>query len=384
MMKSIGLESVAVSTPDRILTNDHWRSRYPSMVRESENRLWIWKKPMEWTEGSEAFNREMAPYASDPFRGSRERRYLPPGGTALSLETAAARQALEAADLGIEDIDLLICSSFLPDAAGVGGAAFLARELGLQGAAWNLESACSSALIALQTAEALITSGQHRRVLVVSSCTYSRAVEEDDPISWGVGDAATAMVVGEVDEGVGFLGGHQVHSGDTCDTVAYHLETGDDGQPRMRLRTAATTAQVLRGTSERYLKECCLGAAEKAGVELTDVDHFVFNTPLAWYARFCSRALGVEPERTSSVYPLYANAGPALLGLNLLHAAHWRRIQPGELVMLYTVGSVSSCAASLLRWSDVALGALPRGASRAKLEAYESEVGRSVLFADVA
>ena len=384
MAQSIGLESVAVSTPDRVLTNDHWRSRHPQLVREAENRLWMWKKPMEWTEGSEAFNREMARYAGDPFRGARERRYLPAGGTALSLETAAAREALDVAGLGPEDVDLLICSSFLPDAAGVGGAAFLARELGLRGAAWNLESACSSALVGLQTACSLIASGQNRRVLVVTSCTYSRAVDEDDPISWGVGDAATAMVVSEVGEGAGLLGSHVVHSGDTCDTVAYHLETGADGEPRMRLRTASTTAQVLRGTSERYLRECCHGAAEKAGVDLGEIGHFVFNTPLAWYARFCARALGVDAERNLSVYPLYANAGPALMGLNLLHAAHWRNFNPGELVLFYTVGSVSSCGAAVLRWSDVALGSLPKGASLAKLEAYEAEVGRPVPFAAVA
>ncbi|MEE8525663.1 MAG: 3-oxoacyl-[acyl-carrier-protein] synthase III C-terminal domain-containing protein [Thermoanaerobaculia bacterium] len=384
MMQSIGLESVAVSTPERVLTNDHWRSRYPQQVREAENRLWMWKKPMEWTEGSEAFNREMARYVGDPFRGARERRYLPAGDTALSLESAAARQALDAAGLGPGDVDLLICSSFLPDAAGVGGAAFLARELGLRGAAWNLESACSSSLIALQTACSLIAAGQHRRVLVVTSCTYSRAIDEDDPISWGVGDAATAMVVGAVEEGTGVLGSHQVHSGDTCDTVAYHLEVDGDGKPRMRLRTASNTAQVLRGTSERYLKECCYGAAKKAGVDLADVDHFVFNTPLAWYARFCSRALGVDGERTLSVYSLYANAGPALMGLNLLHAAHWREFSPGDLVLLYTVGSVSSCGAAVMRWSDVKLGSLPAGASLAKLEAYESEVRPPVAFANVA
>jgi hypothetical protein len=38
----------------------------------------------------------------------------------------------------------------------------------------------------------------------------------------------------------------------------------------------------------------------------------------------------------------------------------------------------------VLRWSDVALGSLPKGASLAKLEAYEAEVGRPVPFAAVA
>ncbi len=379
MSKSIGLQSVGVSVPDRVLTNDHWRVHHPEMVRDVEGRTWMWRKPMEWTEGSEPFNREMAPYVRDPFRGARQRRYMESDGAVLELELTAAWDALKAANLEPEDIDLLICSSFQPDVHGIGGAVFLARNLGLTGAAWNLESACSSALVAFQTACSLIESGQHEKVLVVSSCSYSRATAEDDPISWGVGDAASAFVVGEVEEGVGYLGGHTVHTAETCEAVAYHLELDAKGQPHLRIRTGKQTAQILRGTSERYLKECCTGAVEAAGVALSDVDHFVFNTPLAWYSAFCARALGVDRKKTLSVYPLYANVGPALLGLNLLHAAHWRSYRPDDLVLLYTVGSVSTCSAAVVRWGEVGLGALPDGVSLELLEAYEAEVGQPTV-----
>jgi 3-oxoacyl-[acyl-carrier-protein] synthase-3 len=384
MEQSIGLKSVGVSVPDRVLTNDHWRRHHPQLVSEAEERIWMWKKPTQWTEGSEAFNREMAPYVKDPFRGAMERRFLKPGESSLTLEVKAATDAIEAAGLEPEDVDLLICTSFLPDSTGIGGATFLARELGLRGGAWNLESACSSGLIAFRTACSLVASGQHENVLVVTSCTYSRVTVEDDPISWGIGDAATAMVVGEVEEGAGLLGSHTVHSADTCGAVAYHLELGEDGEPYFRLRTGKTAAKLLRSTSERYLKECTDRALEEAGVELADVDHFVFNTPLAWYSKFCARALGVDVGRTLSVYPLYANVGPALLGLNLLHAAHWRKFVPGELVLMYTVGSVSSCCATVVRWGEVGLGPLPRGVTLHRLQELEARALRSGNYAKVA
>ncbi|NJL30116.1 MAG: hypothetical protein HC897_20580, partial [Thermoanaerobaculia bacterium] len=93
-MESIGLRSIAVSVPDQILTNDHWRQRQPQLVAEAEERIWMWKKPENWAEGSQHFNLEMEPYVQDPFRGALRRRFLPPGGTALSLEADAARKAL--------------------------------------------------------------------------------------------------------------------------------------------------------------------------------------------------------------------------------------------------------------------------------------------------
>ena len=118
--------------------------------------------------------------------------------------------------------------------------------------------------------------------------------------------------------------------------------------------------------------------------DYSQIDHFVFNTPLAWYASFCARVLGVDRGRTLSVYPLYANTGPALLGLNLLHAAHWKSYSPGDLVLLYAVGSVATCSAAVVRWGEVGLGALPDGASLELLESFEAEVGESKSVAQVA
>lgn len=377
VLPSAGILSLAVSVPDRILTNDHWREHHPEIVAQAEERIWMWKTPKDWSEGSQAFNIEMAPYIRDPFRGARQRRWIQSGGSALELEADAARQALDGAGLGPDDVDLLIGTSFVPDVhlygSSIGGATPLARELGLRGAAWNLETACSSMLVAFQTACALIRAGQYRRILLVVSTVYSGLTIESDPISWGVGDAAVAMVVAPVPEGVGHLGSHSVNSSATYGAVITDIEFDEQMKPRFRLRTGKSAARLLRETSEGYLRECTSAAMRQAGVELSDIRFCIFNTPLAWYARFCARALGVEASRTLSVYPLYANVGPVLPGLNLLYAARWGKIQEGDLVLLYSVGSISSCCAVVVRWGKVALGALPEGATLELLETLEAE-----------
>ena len=371
MLSAIGLQALAVHVPDQIVTNDHWRRNHPELVADAEQRNHAWSRPTQGFTGSEIFDRAMAPYLDDPFRGIRERRRLAAGDTALDLEAAAARSALEAAGLGIEDIDLLICSSFQPDAHGIGGATFLARELGLRGAAWNLESACSSTLVAFQTACGQIAAGLHRRALVVTSCTYSRVTEDDDPLSWALGDAATAMVVGPVAEGRGLLGSHVIHSGETCGAVRYDLENDVVQGPRLRLRTGKQASRLLRETSEAYLRECTSQALDRAGIRVSDLDYCIFSTPLAWYSSFCAQVIGIDRRKTLSVYPLYGNVGPSLLGLNLFHAGH-HRLRTDQLVLLYSVGSVSSCGAVVMRWGDVSLGALPMGFVPSELEALEA------------
>lgn len=384
MLKDVGMLSLAISVPDRVVTNEHWRRTQPELVAEAEKRIWMWKKPLKWDEGgSIAFNREMEPFLSDPFRGAIQRRLLPKGGTALELEADAARKALDAAGLTADDIDVMLLTSFLPDCNGIGGSAFLARELGLKGAAWNMESACSSANLAFLTAANLIKAGQYQRALIVTSCTYSRVSDDSDPISWTVGDAATAVVVGEVEAGRGFLGAHSIHSGNTCGAVEYILDIDDRGNPFHRMRTGKSAGKLLRETSEPNLKACTEVALKKAGKTIDDIDFAVFNTPLAWYASFCARALGIDKSKTINMHPVYNNVGPCLTFTNLFHAAHWH-LKPDDTVLLYSVGSVSSCAAVVMRWGDVALGEIPVGASREDFEAITRDYPKTVEEKDAA
>ena len=85
------------------------------------------------------------------------------------------------------------------------------------------------------------------------------------------------------------------------------------------------------------------------------VAFFVFNTPTAWFAEFAAGTLGVSPSRTVDVNPKYGNIGPALLPVGLHEAAREGRIRRGDLVLCYSVGSVSTAHAAVLRWGDVAI-----------------------------
>jgi 3-oxoacyl-[acyl-carrier-protein] synthase-3 len=359
MSERVGIRSLAVSFPAQIRTNDYWRERHPKLVDNEERKTLarLWKQDPKATP-LDPFAQAMAPYLSDPFRGARERRVVAPGQTAASLELDCARRALAAARMTAADVDLLVCCSFLPDRVGVGNATPLARDLGLRCGAWNLETTCSSALVALQNASALVTTGEFERVLVIVSCTYSRVADEDDTLCWFLGDGAGAFTVSRTPPGATYLGTKTVHTAETCNTFYYEVVPDAARGARIRMDCTPETGKVLADTSEPYLRTCCEGAAEAAGVKLDDIAFFVFNTPTAWYGDFCARALGVPKERTVDTYPQYANVGPALLPVNLYTAAASGRLRPGDLVLLYTVGSVSSAGAAVLRWGEVGLGGI--------------------------
>lgn len=351
---AVGLRALAVSLPETVRTNAYFTERQPELVaRASEKSLARLFATSAQTMGdSRAFDTAMLPYVDDPFRGAVERRVLLPGETVLEHERRACARAMQAMGVRPDQIDLLLVGSFQPDQPGVGNAAFLARALELRCPAWNLESACSSSLVALQTARALVLAGDAELVLVAISCSYSRDTDPDDTLSWFMGDAAGAFIVGRTAAGTGILGQVVVDTRRTCDTFYYdNVATADGG--KLRLRCSRETQRILRETSAHYVRETCEGALRSAGVSVDDIACFVFNTPTAWFARFAADVLGIPMTKTIDMYPRYGNIGPALMPVNVWEAARQRRIVDGDLACIYTIGSVSTASAAVIRWGNV-------------------------------
>lgn len=361
MNPPVGIRSLALSLPSLIRTNDYWIEKTPNLNTHDKPRRTRTSKAAQLTKsnnGLDIWSQEVAPYLPDPFRGSIERRVLAPNESSLTLEYQAAKEALDAAQLSPEDVDLAIVASLFPEHIGPGSAAYLARKLKLNCPAWNLESTCSSAIIALQNACALVKTQQYRNVLVVVSHIGSNSVAEEDTLSWSIGDSAGAFVVDLLQPNQGILGTKIVPTVATCDAYSYELMTDTEGNPRIRTRTGEN-ASMLAETAVDCVRTCCEGAVAAAGVTFEQIDFFVFNTPTAWYASVCTRALGIDPGRTINLYPRYANIGPVFPIANLYHAAQAGKIRENYLVLVYTNGAAATAAAMVMRWGDVALGSVP-------------------------
>ena len=357
--QSVGIRSLAVSFPSIKRTKDYYKENYPDLVAHSEQKNLARLMSPDGLLPRNEFDLEMRPYISDPFRGTIEKWILGPGESSLTLEYRAAKDALDAANLSPDDIDLMIVASFLPEQIGFGNAAFVARQMGLRGSAWNLDATCASTPIALQTACALVQAGGYRNVLVVISCTYSRFFDEDDTLSWFFSDGAGAIVVGSLELNQGILGTKTVNTSVLCDQLFFKVTQNEQGNTQFRLQVAKGMNKLIGETAGGFLRTCCEGAVAAAGLTLEQIDFFIFNTPTAWFASFCTCVLGIDPKRTINVYPLYANIGPALTLANLYHAARLGKIHENDLVLVYGFGAASSASASVMRWGNVALSPLP-------------------------
>lgn len=358
---SVGIRSLAVSFPSLIRTNDYWYEKFPELALQAQPKRVRLPRTSQSTandDGLEIWSQEVAPYLNDPFRGNVERRVISAEESSLMLEYRAAKEALEAANLHESEVEVAIATSLFSEQSGLGNASSLARKLNLRCPAWNLESTCSSALVALQTARALVQAGEYRNVLVVVSQIGSNTVDDEDTLSWSMGDGAGAFIVTSLKPHQGVLGTKIISTTATCGAYSHELVTDAQGVPRMRTRTGEN-ASMLAETAVDFARNCCEGATAAAGLTLDQIDFFAFNTPTAWYASVCTRALGIDPKRTINLYPRYANIGPVLPIANLYHAAQSGKLSENDLVLVYTNGAGATAGATVMRWGDVALGAIP-------------------------
>ncbi len=353
-MTSVGITALSIAHPPTLRDNAYWESQHPEMVEAAAEHALakLWAPTSEQS----TFDRAMAPYARDPFKGAKTRRVALSPDASVELHARAVESLLEAWTGTLSDLDFAIISSMRPDTVAVGDAAWLGRRIGLRCPAINVETACASAVMGLDLACSMVETGRASRILVSAACTYARDILETNSLAWFLGDGAGAFIVERSDTAAVPLGTHRISTQETCGAFVHELIIDETGAPALRMRATRGAGAVLHDTAEPFLRNACEGALRAANVSLDAVDLCVFNTPTAWYADFCADALGIPREKTVSVYPDTTNIGPALMSANLHRAVSEGRLKSGDTVLVYAVGSASTAIATVLRWGEVPVG----------------------------
>ena len=202
-------------------------------------------------------------------------RYLADGGvTSSALAFEASRKALASANVGAEEIDLIIVATSTPDFIFPSTACLLQQKLGNVGAmAFDIQAVCSGFVYALSVAEKFIRSGSHRKALVVGAEVFSRILDWDDRATCVLfGDGAGAVVL-EASEKPGILAtaAHADGSHHGILSVPGSVSGGKvTGDPFLRMDGQAVFKFAVRVLAD-VAKECCTSA----GISSTDLDWLI-------------------------------------------------------------------------------------------------------------
>ena len=128
--------------------------------------------------------------------GIRERQIAVEESTA-EMAAAAARRALSDADVGAEELEMILLATVSPDHIVPSAACEVQAMLGAKNAvAIELNAACSGFVFALNTAQAYVRAGIYTKILVIGVETLSKLVDWNDRSTCILfGDGAGAAVV---------------------------------------------------------------------------------------------------------------------------------------------------------------------------------------------
>lgn len=259
---------------------------------------------------------------------------------ASDLAVAAARKLL--ADAGTEpgDVDLLLFASASQDMVEPATAHIVAAKLELRCPVMDVKNACNSVLNAIEVADALISAGRYRTVLIASGESPSRAVR------WEVGglreflrafpgytlsDAGAAVLLTEGETGI-------VGCGFTADSTQWDVGTLPGGGSR-HPRDPEHTYFDLDGAR---LKNAFLGLGsgildatlDRLGLTWDDFAVIgVHQVSLPYLDVFADR-VGVPKDKLVITLPEHGNVASASLPLQLVTAQRMGRCGPGDLVAL--------------------------------------------------
>ncbi|MBT5263563.1 MAG: beta-ketoacyl-ACP synthase 3, partial [Rhodospirillaceae bacterium] len=129
--------------------------------------------------------------------GIRQRHVAADGELTSHLALHAAREAIAAAGIDTQEIDLIVLATTTPDDTFPSTATKVQAGLGLgHGAAFDVQAVCAGFIYALAVADNFIRAGQAKTALVIGAETFTRLLDWEDRSTCVLfGDGAGAVVL---------------------------------------------------------------------------------------------------------------------------------------------------------------------------------------------
>ncbi len=290
--------------------------------------------------------------------GIRQRHWMAPDQTTSDLIVAASQRALQSADIGPEEIDLLIVSTDTPDYLSPGTSVVVQHKLGAVNAGcYDVNSACAGWVTALdQGARYIATDPTLRYVLVTGGYAMSRFLDLSDKRTANLfGDGAGAVVLGAGDV-PGFLASRLDARGEYHDALGIY--TGGAHRPctpETLEQHGPPHVEFVRKFPATFNTEhwppLIRVTLAKAGLTLNDVDLYLFTQLNLRTIEQTMKTVGQPIEKAHWVMDKWGYTGSPCVAMALDDAIdQGRGPGPGDVVLFCTSGGGISIAVSVWRW----------------------------------
>ena len=289
------------------------------------------------------------------------RRRIAQTETTASMAAEAGRQALEEAGIRPEEIDMILAATATPDHIFPCAACEIQERLqAVNAVCFDLNAACSGFLFAYQTAQAYITSGMYRTILVVGSESLSRIVNWEDRgtcILFGDGSGAAVLRAKEGRNWIpaahsdGKGGPALLCPGPNVSGNGGNLPGSDSAEDRGLERTGITMdGKAVFQFAVRKVPEVIREVLDANGLSADDIDWFILHQANRRIVESVAKRLKTDIERFPMNLQEYGNTSSASIPILLNEMNRKGLLKKGQKLVMAGFGAGLSWGAAVLEW----------------------------------
>ena len=279
--------------------------------------------------------------------GIRERHIIAKGQFTSDMALEAAKNAIEAANIDIQSIDLIVLATTTPDRTFPSTACLLQQKLGIINCpAFDLQAVCSGFVYALATADNFIKAGAAKCALVVGADAMSRITDWTDRsncILWG--DGAGAVILQTSDD-QGILSTHLHANGNYADMLMVPQGVSNQEGSKTILMEGNAVFKMAVNTLDAIVDDTL--AAN--GLEKSDIDWLVPHQANIRILQSTAKKLGMSMDRVVTTVDKHGNTSAASIPLALDVAVRDGRIKRGETILMEAFGGGFTWGSVLMKY----------------------------------
>jgi len=270
--------------------------------------------------------------------GIKERHIANEQETIALMGKEAGKQALEAASLDANDLDLIIVATTSNHNAFPSAACEVQNLLGIYNIpAFDVSAACAGFTYALSIADNFIKSGSAKNVLVIGADALASTCDPEDRSTIILfGDGAAAVVVTATEE-VGILSTHINADGRFGDLLKLpNVERGNTETLNNSYLSMAGN-EVFK-VAVKKLSQVVVDTLAANNIEKDKLDWLVPHQANQRIIAATAKKLGMPMEQVILTLDKHGNTSAASVPLALDEGVRSGKIKPGQLVLLEAFG----------------------------------------------
>lgn len=289
--------------------------------------------------------------------GIRERRFAEDHETASSMGIQAAKQAMESAGVGTDDIDLIIVATLSPDMFFPSTASLIQTKLGLNKVtSFDLSAACSGFIYGVEVASSMMRSGAFRHALVIGSEKLSNILDWEDRSTCVLfGDGAGAVVLSKVEaEDIGVIDSYSGNDGSKSELL--YLPGGGSAIPPshesldQRQHFLRMNGREVFKIAVRWMEQSALILLERHGLKPEDINLIIPHQANLRIIDAIARSTKIPKDKFFVNLDRYGNTSAASIPIALHEARQKGCIQSGDYVLLVAFGAGLTWGSTLIKW----------------------------------